>query len=99
MEIIHLKDCDIAYSINESKFMNMSILSMQSLDHSITIKISILNITEFLVKTIKKALCKKYLQYVLDLILELHDIYGEDILSIMVDGEFLHIDQLSSNTK
>lgn len=99
MKILHLEDSDICYKLVESKFMNLTVLSIQSSNnHSITIKITLTGILDSLEEIIKQSSCSKgFTYFILNLITNVNEMYNNEVLSIMVDSEFLHIGQLSSN--
>lgn len=99
METLYLEDCTILYNIVESKFMNMSVVSLQSSNnHAITIKISKIGIADDLASIIYQCgTTNKFIHFIISLVMNMNKTYEDDIISIMVDSEFLHIDQLSSN--
>lgn len=99
MKNLELEDCLIMYRINTSEMMNMTVLTVESSNnHTITIKITKLDITDTLEEIIKQSsYLKGYVYFILNLIMNINKAYDNDIISIMVDGDFLHIDQLSSN--
>ena len=99
METLQFEDCNILYNIVESKFMHMSVVSLQSSNnHAITIKISKIGIVDDLASIIYQCgTTNKFIHFIISLIVNMNKTYEDDILSITVDSEFLHIEQLSSN--
>lgn len=97
MEILHFDDCIAMSEIFESNMMNMTVLKIQSSDHAITIKISKTNVKADVFNLIKKSLAKHFLLFISNILFGINKLFDGDIISIMVDSEFLHIDQLSSN--
>lgn len=99
MKNLKLEDCMIMYRLIESSLMNMTVLTIESSNnHTITIKITKLDIVDALTNIIQQSSYSGgYIYFILNLIMNISKEYDDDIISIMVDGEFLHIGQLPSN--
>ena len=98
MELLHFDDDMGIVKIYESEMMNMTVISIHtSSDHAITIKISKTNVKADGLTLIKNPVAKHFLLFISNIIFGVNKLFDGDIISIMVDSEFLHIDQLSSN--